>query len=122
MDAQLVLTVLAIISPILLSLVWAITTASKISNRALLLEISIKSHGERITKIEKDTSYSSLEAVVQKVCFQVFNSKEFKESMMSCVKDTLLHVEKNRSVSQAGAFEEILFEIKQMHSNLITAK
>lgn len=120
------LAIIGIISPFILATVWMTTLITKTSNRALLLEVSKADHEKRIEELEKATSYASIEKVVEKVCIHVFNSREFKETMKESiegtveksVKNTLLHIERNRSVGEAGALEEVLDEIKQLHADI----
>lgn len=127
MDLGILLTIIGIISPFILAAVWMTTLITRTSNRALLLEVTAKNHAERIKTLENATSYTALEQVVEKVCLQVLHSREFKESMKESlegsieksVKNTLLHIEKNRSAGQAGAFEEILTEIRRMHADIV---
>lgn len=126
MDLSIILSVIGIISPFILAAVWMTTLITKISNKALLLEITVNNHNDKIINLEAATSYSSIEKVVEKVCYQVFNSKQFKDSMkepietavQKSVKDTLLHIERNRSISQSSAFDAILDEIRRIHIDL----
>jgi len=97
--------------------IWTIVAASRISNRAQLLEIAVETHDKRLEKLEKATSYTEIEKIVERVCVHIFYSKDFKETMKDSVKETILHVEKNRSSAQAGAFEEILNELKEIKQN-----
>lgn len=126
MDLNSLLTVIGIISPFIISAVWLATLTTKTSNRALLLEITSKNQEKRIAELEIVTSYASIEKVVEKVCLHVFNSREFKETMSESiqstveksVKNTLLHIEKNRVVGQAGSFEEILNAIHRVQDEI----
>ncbi len=121
------LTIIGIISPFILAAVWMTTLITRTSNRALLLEVKASDHDERLNKLEVSTSYASIEKVVEKVCLQVLHSREFKDSMKESlegtieksVKNTLLHIEKNKSTGEAGAFAEILTEIRRMHADII---
>jgi predicted AAA+ superfamily ATPase len=127
MDLNIILTIIGIISPFILAAVWMTTLITRTSNRALLLEVKIKDQEDRVIKLEVATSYSSIEKIVEKVCFQVLHSREFKDSMKESlegtieksVKNTLIHIEKNRSSGQVGAFEEILNEIRHIHDEII---
>ncbi|CAB4213314.1 hypothetical protein UFOVP1451_5 [uncultured Caudovirales phage] len=127
MDLNIILTVIGIISPFILAAVWMTTLITRTSNRALLLEVRTNDHEEQLKELKAATSYTSIERVVVQVCTQVLHSREFKDSMKDSlegtieksVKNTLLHIEKNKSVGQAGAFEEILLEIRRMHADII---
>ena len=118
MDSNSILTIIGIISPFILSAVWMTTLITKISNRALLLEVSTRSHENRLGNLENSTSYASIEKVVEKVCYHIFNSKEFKESMRDSVKETILHVERNRTVESATSLTLVLEEIKMLHADI----
>ena len=93
----------------------------------MLLEVKSSDHDERLSKLEVSTSYASIEKVVEKVCLQVLHSREFKDSMKESlegtieksVKNTLLHIERNKSVGEAGAFEEILAEMRRIYAEII---
>ncbi len=127
MDLNIILTIIGIISPFILAAVWMTTLITRTSNRALLLEVRTDDHEKQINDLKAATSYTSIERVVEKVCLQVLHSREFKDSMKDSlegtieksVKNTLLHIEKNKSAGQAGAFEEILSEIRRMHADII---
>ena len=105
MDLDDILTIVGIITPFILAVVWMTTLITRTSNRALLLEVRAADHDERLSKLEVATSYSSIERVVEKVCLQVLHSREFKDSMKESlegtieksVKNTLLHIEKSKS-------------------------
>jgi hypothetical protein len=126
-DLNIILTIIGIISPFILAAVWMTTLITRTSNRALLLEVRTDDHEKQINDLKAATSYTSIERVVEKVCLQVLHSREFKDSMKDSlegtieksVKNTLLHIEKNKSAGQAGAFEEILSEIRRMHADII---
>ena len=122
MDIQMLLALIAIVSPIVLSFIWAVSLTSKISNRALLLEVSSKNHETRIVKIEEATSHASMETLVGKLCVQVFHSKEFKDTLKESVRDTMLHIEANRTAAAVGSYDEILSGINQLHKDLINKK
>lgn len=127
MDLNIILTIIGIISPFILATVWMTTLITRTSNRALLLEVRTNDHEEQLRELKAATSYTSIERVVVQVCAQVLHSREFKDSMKESlestieksVKNTLLHIEKNKSSGQAGAFEEILIEIRRMHAGII---
>ncbi len=127
MDLNIILTIIGIISPFILAAVWMTTLITRTSNRALLLEVRTDDHEKQINDLKAATSYTSIERVVEKVCLQVLHSREFKDSMKESlegtieksVKNTLLHIEKNKSTGEAGAFAEILTEIRRMHADII---
>lgn len=119
MDLNSILTVIGIVSPFILAAVWMATLITKTSNRALLLEVAVRNHDERVIKLEAITSHTAIEQTVEKICHRVFESKEFKGFMGDSIKDIMLHIENNRSHAQAGAFEEILIEIKRLHAEVI---
>jgi uncharacterized membrane protein YkvI len=126
-DLNIILTIIGIISPFILAAVWMTTLITRTSNRALLLEVRTDDHEKQINDLKAATSYTSIERVVEKVCLQVLHSREFKDSMKESlegtieksVKNTLLHIEKNKSTGEAGAFAEILTEIRRMHADII---
>lgn len=118
MELSSLLTIIGIISPFILATVWMTTLITKISNRALLLELAKQDHESRIDELEKVTSYASLEKVVEKVCRHVFNSKEFKDSMKDSIKETMLHIDRNRSHAELGAIELVLDEVKRLHADI----
>lgn len=127
MDLNYILAIIGIISPFILAAVWMTTLITRTSNRALLLERGSSEHEKRIEALETATSYTSIERVVEKVCLQVLHSREFKDSMKESleatieksVKTTMLHIEKNKSAGEAGAFAEILTEIRRIHSDIV---
>lgn len=127
MDLSIVLTIIGIISPFILATVWLTTLITRTSNRALLLEVKVNGHDVRLEKLEYATSYASIEMIVSKVCLQVLHSREFKDSMKESlestiaksVKDALLHIDRNKSAGQAGAFQEILDSLKLMHAEIM---
>lgn len=119
MDLNSVLTIIGIITPFVLSMLYVIGLIIKISNRALLLEISKKDHDERLQKLENITSHESVEKVVEKICKQIFNSPEFKESFRGTVKETMLHIEANRSHAAVGSLNLVLEEIQRIHKEII---
>ena len=101
-DLNLILMTISIISPFILAAVWLSSLSARTSNRALLLEVASKNHEQRIKDLEASTSYASIEKIVEKVCLQVFNSREFKASMKESID-----------------FTEILAEMRRMHSDIL---
>ncbi len=118
MDLGIILTIIGIISPFILATVWMTTLITRTSNRALLLELASENHAERIKTLENATSYTALEQVVARVCTHVFNSKEFKDNMKDSIKETLLHIDRNRSHAELGAIELVLDEVKRLHADI----
>lgn len=119
MDLNSILTIIGIISPFILATVWMTTLIARISNRALLLEVARDNHEERLTKVEAATDYAVVEKTVEKICKQIFNSIEFKESIEKTVKSAVLHVERNNSAATMGSLTLVLDEIKQLHREII---
>lgn len=119
MDLNSILTVIGIISPFILAAVWMATLITKTSNRALLLEVAQKDHEKRLIELESATSYTAVEKVVEKICKQIFHSKEFKDSLKDSIQDTMLHIDQNKSNAEAGALSLILDEVRRMHTDII---
>lgn len=127
MDLNFALSLIGIISPFIVTAVWISTLSARSSNRVMLLEVKVSDHEVRLEKLETATSYASIEMIVSKVCLQVLHSREFKDSMKESlestiaksVKDTLLHIDRNKSTGQAGAFQEILDSLKLMHAEIM---
>ena len=119
MDLNSMLTVVGIISPFILATVWMTTLIARISNRALLLEVARENHEERLAKVEAATDYAAVEKTVEKICKQIFNSIEFKESIEKTVKNAVLHVERNNSAATMGSLNLVLDEIKQLHREIL---
>ena len=65
---------------------------------------------EATKKLEEKTSFESLERITKKVMLQVVHSKDFKDS----IRDVILHIEKNRTAEEAGAFSEILHQLQEL--------
>jgi len=127
MDLNTVLSLIGIVSPFIVTAVWISTLSARSSNRVVLLEVKVSGHEARMGKLENATSYASIEQMVSKVCLQVLHSGEFKASMKESlestiaksVKDTLLHIDRNKSTGQAGAFDEILKTLKCMRAEIL---
>lgn len=120
-----ILTIVGIISPFVICAVWIATLTVKTSNRVLLLEVSVKDNNSEIENLKKATSYTSIEKVVEKVVYSIFNSPQFKEAIKApieaavnkSVRDTMLHINKNEKASETSAFEEILHRLKKLERN-----
>lgn len=112
-------TILGILGTLFIGAIWVLTITSKISNRAYALERDMADMKLKVKTLEEKTSFQALESVFTKVCLQVFHSKEFKEANREAIRDTLLHIERNKDHAEAGAFEEILSEIRRMHADII---
>lgn len=119
MDLNSILAIIGIITPFVLSVLYIISLIVKINNRALLLELKQADHEERINKVEKATDYATVEKTVEKICKQIFNSIEFKDSIEKTVKNAVLHVERNNSAATMGSFNLVLDEIKQLHREIL---
>jgi hypothetical protein len=120
-----ILTIIGIISPFVLIAVWLASLSIKTSNKVLAIEISLNSHKDKITVLEKITTHDSIEKVVEKVVYNIFNSPQFKEAIKGpiesavnkSVRDTMIHINKNEKASEASAFEEILHRLKKLEKN-----
>lgn len=119
MDLNSILTIIGIITPFVLTFLYVISLIVKINNRALLLELKQADHEDRIDKVEKATDYATIEKTVGKICKQIFNSIEFKESIEKTVKSAVIHVERNKAAETLGSLNLVLDEIKQLHKDII---
>lgn len=119
MDLNSILTIIGIITPFVLTFLYVISLIVKINNRALLLELKQVDHEERIDKVEKATDYATVEKTVEKICKQIFNSIEFKESIEKTVKSAVFHVGRNNSAATMGSLNLVLDEIKQLHREIL---
>ena len=119
MDLNSILAIIGIITPFVLTFLYVISLIVKINNRALLLELKQVDHEERIDKVEKATDYATIEKTVEKICKQIFNSIEFKESIEKTVKSAVFHVERNNSAATMGSLNLVLDEIKQLHREIL---
>lgn len=119
MDLNSILAIIGIITPFALTFLYVISLIVKINNRALLLELKQVDHEERIDKVEKATDYATIEKTVEKICKQIFNSIEFKESIEKTVKSAVLHVERNNSAATMGSLNLVLDEVKQLHREIV---
>lgn len=118
MELSSILAIMGIITPFALSGVWVATLVTKVSNRALLLEVAKDDHAKRITDLEHSTSYSSVEKVVEKICHRIFESKEFKDSMKSSIKESMIHFENAKSHQNSLIYTDLMDEIKKMHADI----
>lgn len=118
---DIVLTIVGIISPFILATVWMTTLITRTSNRALLLEIKSTDYEERIKKLELSTSYETVEKTVEKICRQVFNNKDFKVLMKEAIKETMLHIDKNRTHEEVGKIDLVLDEVRRLHADIVNS-
>lgn len=118
MELDSILTFMGVATPFALCVVWVATFMTKVSNRALLLEVAKDDHEKRISDLEHSTSYSSVEKVVEKICHRIFESKEFKESMKSSIKESMIHYENGKSFQNSLLYTDLMDEIKKMHADI----
>jgi len=125
MDLNTILAIVALATPFCVGGVWMTSLAIKTSNRALVLETAKTTHEDRLDKLEAATSYTSIEKIVERVCAHVFHSPEFKASMkesiegivQKSIRDTILHLDKNKKSSEVGAYAEILDRLKGLRQD-----
>lgn len=115
-------TIVGILGTLFIGAFWVLSITSKISNRASNMGRDITDLQAKVKDLEAKTSFTTLENIFTKVCFQIFHSKEFKEANHEVIRSTLLHIEANKSSERAGAFTEILSEIKNIHNDIINNK
>ena len=126
----LALTSLSIIGILVSGAVWVIVLVNRVSVRTIGVErdiIDLKESTKSVPdfrdlqrdvvdlkeatkKLEEKTSFESLERITKKVMLQVVHSKDFKDS----IRDVILHIEKNRTAEEAGAFSEILHQLQEL--------
>lgn len=110
--------IFGVIATLLSGAVWVMSLTNKLSSRALNGERDIEDLEKRVAKIEHETSFLSLKETFSRIVFEVFHSKEFKEAneqvVKSTIKDTLLHIERNRSIAQAGSLDLILDKLDKL--------
>lgn len=119
MNLNSILAIIGIITPFVLTFLYVISLIVKINNRALLLELKQVDHEERLGKVEKATDYVTIEKTVEKICKQIFNSIEFKDSIEKTVKSAVLHVERNNAHATMGSLNLVLDEIKLLHREVL---
>lgn len=110
-------TILGILGTLFVGAIWVLTLTSRISNRAYSLERDMESGKDRLTKLENKTSFEYLETISQRAFSNLIHSEEFKKVTSQVIKDTLLHIEKNRTASSLAAFEEILAQIRELRES-----
>lgn len=103
--------------------VWVLGITAKISNRAILIERDITeivkdntALASRVERVEKDTSFQSLQETFTKIFYTAIQSKEFRQANKEAIKETLLHIESTRTASDAGALHLILEELQELRS------
>jgi len=110
--------IFGVIATLLSGAVWVMSLVNKLSSRALNGERDVEDLEKRVSKIEHATSFLSLKETFSRIVFEVFHSKDFKEANEKVVKDTiketLLHIERNRSVAQAGSLDLILDKLEKL--------
>lgn len=107
-------TIFGIVSTLLVGAVWVMSLISKVSGRTVNIERDVGDLEKRVDKLESETSFSSLKETFSQIVLQIFHSKEFKDTNKEVIRDTLLHIEKNRTASEAGALHLILEEIQHI--------
>lgn len=105
---------LGVISILIGGAIWVMSLINKTSVRATNIERDVDDLEKRVVKIEEKTEYVYQEKLITDVFVKATNSKEFKDSLRQTIKDTILHLDRNRSITELQFFEEILNEIKSL--------
>lgn len=109
------LSVILSVSSILIGgAVWVMFLVSRTSVRAANIENNVLMLKERVVKIESKTEYENQEKVIINVFIKATNSKEFKDSLKSSIREVIIHLDRNRSIAESQAFDEILKELKSL--------
>lgn len=107
MELDSILTFMGVITPFALCGVWIATLVTKVSNRALLLEVAKDDHAKRISELEHNTSFHNIEKVVEKVSSRMFESKDFRNSLKVSIKECLVHSENSMAQERVALYKEV---------------
>ena len=113
-DLNIALTMVSIIAPIVLFLGWIITNSVRLTNRITSSEMRQDSLIKEMNKLESKTSDDNLEKISRRVIVDVFHSEEFKREFKTTIRDTLLHIDKNRTAQDAGLLSLVLEKLEKL--------
>jgi len=95
---------------------WIINDKIRLNNKIINLEMKQAFIKEEITGLELRTSDDNLEKITRRVITDVFHSEEFKKEFKSTIRDTLLHIEKNRSAETVGVLSLIIEKLEKLEA------
>lgn len=113
-DLNIALTMVSIIAPIVLFLGWIITNSVRLTNRITSSEMKQDSLIKEMSKLESKTSDDNLEKISRRVIVDVFHSEEFKREFKTTIRDTLLHIDKNRAAQDVGLLSLVLEKLEKL--------
>lgn len=109
---------LGVLSILIGGAIWVMSLVNKTSVRATNIERDLKDVEKRVGKIEEKTEYENQEKVIINVFIKATSSKEFKDSLKEIIKETILHLDRNRSIAEGHALEEIMKQFAEIKNRI----